>query len=114
MNLQQHPNYSSEFPSTPHPSVTADKNATTLDQHRSQSQENDLPKPSRWFNTRDKLGVGVVVIVYLLFIKIYVFTMWKALSQGISENEGSSIVNAIVFTIFFLLALLSHFQCMTT
>ena len=67
----------------------------------------------RYFNTRDKVGVLVVVLVYILFFKIYIFTVYRALWDGMSQSNVADIVNFIFFTLLFLLALVSHFQCMT-
>jgi hypothetical protein len=72
------------------------------------------PSPKRYFNTRDKCGIFVIVLVYLLMFKIYMFTIIHAMGDGLKQGRATDIVNAILLSIFMMLAVYAHFRCMTT
>lgn len=74
----------------------------------------ERPSPKRYFNTNDKCGIFIIIIVYILMFKIYFFTVIHAMGDGIAAGRVSDIINVIFLTLFMLLALYSHFRCMTT
>ena len=78
--------------------------------HKSQSTKTN----KLYFNTRDKIGVVIIVLVYLLIVKIYLFTVVYGMGPGIEKGEASDIVNGIFLTFFVVMSLVSHFRCMTT
>ena len=61
----------------------------------------------RWY-VKDPCGMGTVAVVYLLFGKIYLFTMIYSLGEGLRAGDAEDILHAIFFTLLFLLALVSH------
>lgn len=58
--------------------------------------------------------MGTVAVVYILFAKIYLFTMIYSLGEGLQAGDAEDIVHALVFTMVFILALVSHIQCVFT
>ncbi|CDW91793.1 palmitoyltransferase zdhhc3 [Stylonychia lemnae] len=72
------------------------------------------PLPAQHFNKRDKLGVVIIILVYALMTKIYLFTMVHTLGDKIQNAEAGAIVNGFFLTFFVVLSVVSHFRCMTT
>jgi len=62
----------------------------------------------------EPFGILCILFVYALMAAIYSLTIMFALAEDLKEAEGSAYANLIFFTIFSLLALYSHFQCVKT
>ena len=82
--------------------------------------ENEVIKKGRIGCVPHKQGIAVVVLAYILFAYLYgitlVYGIWhfKFADDHSDRHEVHAVINTILFSIFFLLMLVSHIQVVFT
>ena len=76
-------------------------------------QQNSKMEKEPWF-VKHVCGIFTVAAVYVIFIKIYVLTVYFSLLPGMKQGHGLPWLGFLFFTLFTGMALASHIRVMIT